>query len=32
MKAILLIDHASCRREANDMVHCVANWVQAVAR
>jgi len=31
MKAILLIDHGSRRREANDMVHCLANLVQAMA-
>lgn len=31
MKAILLIDHGSRRREANDMVHCMANLVQALA-
>jgi len=31
MKAILLIDHGSRRREANDMAHCMANLVQALA-
>lgn len=31
MKAILLIDHGSRRREANDMVHCMANLVQTLA-
>lgn len=31
MKAILLIDHGSRRREANDMVHCMANLVQMLA-
>ncbi|MGI9140675.1 MAG: CbiX/SirB N-terminal domain-containing protein [Gemmatimonadaceae bacterium] len=31
MKAILLIDHGSRRREANDMVHCMANLVQNLA-
>lgn len=31
MKAILLIDHGSRRKEANDMVHCMANLVQALA-
>lgn len=31
MKAILLIDHGSRRQEANDMVHCMANLVQALA-
>jgi sirohydrochlorin ferrochelatase len=31
MKAILLIDHGSRRREANEMMDCMANLVQAVA-
>lgn len=31
MKAILLIDHGSRRKEANDMVHCMANLLQALA-
>ena len=30
MKAILLIDHGSRRKEANDMVHCMANLVQTL--
>jgi len=31
MKAILLIDHGSRRSEANEMMDCMANLVQAVA-
>ena len=31
MKAILLVDHGSRRREANDMLICMANLVQAMA-
>jgi len=31
MKAILLIDHGSRRGEANEMMDCMANLVQAVA-
>ena len=31
MKAILLIDHGSRRAEANEMMHCMANLVQAMA-
>jgi sirohydrochlorin ferrochelatase len=31
MKAILLIDHGSRRREANEMMDCMANLVQAMA-
>ena len=31
MKAILLIDHGSRRAEANDMLACMANLVQALA-
>jgi sirohydrochlorin ferrochelatase len=31
MKAILLIDHGSRRAEANEMMDCMANLVQAVA-
>ncbi|MEJ7758063.1 MAG: CbiX/SirB N-terminal domain-containing protein [Gemmatimonadaceae bacterium] len=31
MKAILLVDHGSRKREANDMLVCMANLVQAMA-
>jgi sirohydrochlorin ferrochelatase len=31
MKAILLIDHGSRRDEANEMMNCMANLVQAMA-
>ncbi len=31
MKAILLVDHGSRKREANDMLTCMANLVQAMA-
>lgn len=31
MKAILLVDHGSRKREANDMLICMANLVQAMA-
>ncbi len=31
MKAILLIDHGSRRSEANEMMDCMANLVQAIA-
>src|SRR6476661_640540 len=31
MKAILLIDHGSRRGEANEMMDCMANLVQAMA-
>ena len=31
MKAILIIDHGSVRAEANHMLECVANLVQAMA-
>jgi sirohydrochlorin ferrochelatase len=31
MKAILLVDHGSLRREANDMLICMANLVQTMA-
>jgi sirohydrochlorin ferrochelatase len=31
MKAILLVDHGSRKREANDMLLCMANLVQAMA-
>ncbi len=31
MKAILLIDHGSRRQEANEMMDCMANLVQAIA-
>ncbi len=31
MKAILLVDHGSRKREANDMLACMANLVQAMA-
>ncbi|MFL5578651.1 MAG: CbiX/SirB N-terminal domain-containing protein [Gemmatimonadaceae bacterium] len=31
MKAILIIDHGSVRAEANNMLECVANLVQAMA-
>lgn len=31
MKAILLVDHGSRRQEANDMLTCMANLVQAMA-
>jgi len=31
MKAILIIDHGSRKREANDMLVCMANLVQAMA-
>ena len=31
MKAILLIDHGSRRTEANEMMDCMANLVQAIA-
>lgn len=31
MKAILLIDHGSRRAEANEMMYCMANLVQAMA-
>lgn len=31
MKAILLIDHGSRRKEANDMVFCMANLLQSLA-
>ena len=31
MKAILLIDHGSRREEANEMMNCMANLVQAMA-
>jgi sirohydrochlorin ferrochelatase len=31
MKAILIVDHGSVRAEANDMLVCVANLVQAMA-
>ena len=31
MKAILLIDHGSTREEANQMLDCMANLVQALA-
>ena len=31
MKAILLVDHGSRRSEANEMMDCMANLVQAVA-
>lgn len=31
MKAILLIDHGSRRAEANEMLYCMANLVQALA-
>jgi sirohydrochlorin ferrochelatase len=31
MKAILIVDHGSVRAEANNMLECVANLVQAMA-
>jgi len=31
MKAILIVDHGSRKREANDMLICMANLVQAMA-
>lgn len=31
MKAILLVDHGSRKREANDMLTCMANLVQSMA-
>lgn len=31
MKAILLVDHGSRKQEANDMLTCMANLVQAMA-
>ncbi len=31
MKAILLVDHGSRKRQANDMLICMANLVQAMA-
>jgi Uncharacterized conserved protein len=31
MKAIIVVDHGSQRREANEMMRCVANLIQAMA-
>ena len=31
MKGILIVDHGSRKREANDMLRCMANLIQAMA-
>jgi sirohydrochlorin ferrochelatase len=31
MKAVIVVDHGSQKREANDMMKCVANLIQAMA-